>query len=92
MKLKVLLITITLMRRVVFHDGDIANTTANGYRFEVIHPKTGRPCKIPPKGFRFPEESLRKMIADGDIMFGEDETTLIKPKNVLKMLKMYCVR
>ena len=71
----------------VFHDGDIANTTANGYRFEVIHPKTGRPCKIPPKGFRFPEESLRKMIADGDIMFGEDETTLIKPKKRLENAK-----
>lgn len=71
----------------IFHDGDIANTTFGGYKYEVIHPVTHRPCKIPEKGFRFPKETMRKMIADGDIMFGTDETTLIKPKKRLENAK-----
>ena len=38
----------------VFHDGDIANTTFGGYKYDVIHPVTKKPCKVPEKGFRFP--------------------------------------
>lgn len=66
--------------RGVFHDGDIANTRMGGYRSEVLHPITGKPCKVPDKGFRFPESTLLAMIARGDIMFGADHTTLMKPK------------
>ncbi len=71
----------------VFHDGDIANTVFGGYKYEVIHPVTHKPCKIPAKGFRFAESTMRQMIADGDIMFGSDETTLIKPKKRLENAK-----
>lgn len=66
--------------RGVFHDGDVANTKFGGYRYNIPHPKTRKPCKIPAKGFRFPETTMLRMIADDDIMFGPDETTLIKPK------------
>ena len=71
----------------VFHDGDIANTVFGGYKYEVIHPITKKKCKIPDKGFRFAEVTMRKMIANGEIMFGEDETTLIKPKKRLEHAK-----
>ena len=71
----------------VFHDGDIANTVFGGYKYEVIHPVTGRPCKVPDKGFRFSESTMREMIANDDIMFGADETTLIKPKKRLENAK-----
>ncbi|MFD0084672.1 site-specific DNA-methyltransferase [Priestia megaterium] len=71
----------------VFHDGDVANTKFGGYQYEVIHPKTGKICKVPEKGFRFPKETMDKMIKNGDIMFGEDETTLIKPKKRLENAK-----
>lgn len=64
----------------VFHDGDIANTTFGGYKYDVIHPVTGKVCKVPEKGFRFPKDTLEKMVQENDIMFGLDETTLIKPK------------
>lgn len=47
----------------VFHDGDIANTVFGGYKYEVIHPITGRPCKIPDKGYRFSEQTMREMLA-----------------------------
>ena len=71
----------------VFHDGDIANTKFGGYRYDVIHPVTKKPCKIPEKGYRFPEATMKEMIANGDIMFGDDETTLIKPKKRLENAK-----
>ena len=71
----------------VFHDGDIANTTFGGYKYDVIHPVTKRPCKVPEKGFRFPKATMDEMIANDDIMFGEDETTLIKPKKRVENAK-----
>lgn len=64
----------------VFHDGDIANTVFGGYRYDIIHPLTGKVCKMPEKGYRFPEETMREMLANNDIMFGPDEKTLPKPK------------
>ncbi|RFU69458.1 site-specific DNA-methyltransferase [Peribacillus saganii] len=71
----------------VFHDGDIANTKYSGYVYDVIHPVTKKPCKVPEKGFRFPKETMDKLIAAGDIMFGKDETTLIKPKKRIENAK-----
>lgn len=64
----------------VFHDGDIANTVFGGYMYDIIHPITGKVCKRPEKGFRFPEKTMKAMLANDEIMFGNDETTLPKPK------------
>ncbi|WP_281251537.1 DNA methyltransferase, partial [Erythrobacter tepidarius] len=73
--------------RGVFHDGDVANTKFGGYEYEVLHPVTGRPCKVPDKGFRFPKNTMEQMISQDDILFGADETTLIKPKKRLETVK-----
>ncbi|MBU0661467.1 site-specific DNA-methyltransferase [Patescibacteria group bacterium] len=71
-------------KRGVFHDGDIANTKFGGYRYDVIHPETGKVCKIPDKGFRFPKETLDNMIKEDNILFGVDHNVLIKPKKRLE--------
>lgn len=71
----------------VFHDDNIANTKFGGYTYEVLHPVTGKACKIPEKGFRYPKQTLTSMIANDDIMFGTDETTLIKPKRRLENVR-----
>ena len=73
--------------RGVFHDGDIANTVFGGYEYDIIHPKTGKVCKMPEKGYRFPEETMTQMLKNDDIMFGEDENTLPKPKIRLEEVK-----
>ena len=73
--------------RGVFHDGDIANTVFGGYEYDIIHPKTGKVCKMPEKGYRFPEETMTQMLKNDDIMFGEDENTLPKPKIRLEDVK-----
>lgn len=64
----------------VFHDGDIANTVFGGYKYDIIHPVTKKVCKMPEKGYRFPLETMQNMLENNEIMFGEDETTLPKPK------------
>lgn len=74
-------------KRGVYHDGDIANTKVGGYEYEIIHPVTKKAVKIPPKGYRYPETTMRKMIDNDDIVFGTDETTLIKPKKRLENVK-----
>lgn len=67
----------------VFHDGDIANTKFGGYEYDILHPVTKKVCKVPEKGFRYPKNTLLEMIEEGEIMFGADESTLMKPKKRL---------
>lgn len=71
----------------VFHDGDIANTVFGGYKYDIIHPITGKICKIPDKGFRFAENTMKYMIENNDIMFGKNENVLIKPKKRIENAK-----
>lgn len=73
--------------RGVFHDGDIANTRFGGYKYDVLHPVTQKPCKIPDKGFRYPESTMKEMISNDEIIFGDDENTLIKPKKRIENVK-----
>lgn len=58
----------------------VHNPGKEGYRYDVIHPKTGKPCKQPLMGYRFPESSMKKLIEEGKILFGEDETKLVEIK------------
>lgn len=73
--------------RGIFHDGDIANTIFGGYVYDIIHPQTGKICKIPEKGYRFPEETMNQMLLENNVLFGKDETTLPKPKKRLEDAK-----
>ncbi len=58
----------------------VHNPGKEGYRYDIIHPVTGKPCKQPLMGYRFPEVSMRKMIDEGKILFGKDETKLVEIK------------
>ncbi|QVQ48324.1 site-specific DNA-methyltransferase [Latilactobacillus sakei] len=53
------------------------------YFVPVIHPKTKKPTKIPEKGWRYPSETLKRMIQDDMVIFGEDETTIPRSKYLL---------
>lgn len=58
----------------------VHNPGKNGYHYDIVHPTTGKVCKEPLMGYRFPEASMKKMIDDGRIIFGEDETKLVEIK------------
>ena len=46
----------------------------NGRNYDVIHPVTGKPCKVPSRGWVLAEDSMQKLLADDMIIFGKDET------------------
>lgn len=58
----------------------VHNPGKEGYRYDVMHPKTNRPCQQPMMGYRFPEETMRRLISEGRILFGDDETKLVELK------------
>ncbi len=51
----------------------------------LIHPKTGKPCPVPPNGFSRTPETLQSMMRNGEILFGKDEQTQPRQKRVLKI-------
>lgn len=68
----------------LYFPGDIAQGTGNGGRFEILHPITRRPCKLPKGGWRFGESKLPELLRENRIHFGEDETKVPCLKRYLK--------
>ena len=58
----------------------VHNPGKEGYRYDVIHPKTGLPCKQPLMGYRFPWPTMEKLLADDKILFGDDHEKIIELK------------
>jgi adenine-specific DNA-methyltransferase len=58
----------------------VHNPGKEGYRYDVIHPKTGRPCKEPLMGYRFPKDSMSRLLDEEKIIFGEDHNKIIELK------------
>jgi len=66
----------------------VHNPGKEGYRYDVFHPETEKPCTQPMMGYRFPQETMRELLAEGRIIFGEDETKLIELKVYAKDYRM----
>ena len=58
----------------------VHNPGKEGYRYDVIHPETKKACKQPLMGYRFPEATMRSLIAEGRIIFGVDHNKLVELK------------
>ncbi len=54
------------------------------YFIPLIHPITGKPCPVPERGWRNPSSTMKKMMDEGRILFGKDETTIPNSKYLLK--------
>lgn len=54
------------------------------YFIPLIHPVTGKPCPVPERGWRNPSATMKKMMEEGRILFGKDETTIPNSKYLLK--------
>ena len=58
-------------------DGNINWPGGNGPKYEVLHPKTLKPCKLPTSGWRYPRpERFWEEVQKNRIVFGPDETTV----------------
>lgn len=53
------------------------------YYFTLIHPITGKPCPVPPMGWRNPSKTMKELLNKGLIIFGEDEKTQPRRKYLL---------
>jgi len=60
--------------RGIWRDNNIGWPGGNGPRYELLHPKTHKPCKIPDDGWRFIETTMKQKVRDGYIEFREDHT------------------
>lgn len=62
----------------------VHNPGKEGYRYDIIHPETGKPCVQPARGYRFPEDTMENLISSGRILFGDDETQIVQIKEYLR--------
>ncbi|MDN7126412.1 site-specific DNA-methyltransferase [Pseudidiomarina sp. 1APR75-33.1] len=59
----------------VWRDDNMSWPGGNGPDYDVIHPETGKPCAVPPGGWRFSTpEKMAKMIEKGVVVFRDDHT------------------
>ena len=58
----------------------VHNPGKEGYRYPVIHPETGKRCKEPLMGYRFPKTTMDNLLAEKKILFGKDENKIIELK------------
>ena len=70
--------------RGVYFAADISGPNFGQYRYDVIHPITGKPCKEPASGWRYPESTMLERISRGYVHFGRDETTIPNNKVYLQ--------
>ena len=58
----------------------VHNPGREGYRYDIVHPVTGKPCKQPLMGYRFPWDTMQGLLREDKILFGEDEDKIIEIK------------
>ncbi|NQU63729.1 MAG: site-specific DNA-methyltransferase, partial [SAR324 cluster bacterium] len=58
-------------------DGNPSWPGGGGPKYDVPHPVTGKPCKVPSRGWVWPTyDRMKAEIDNGMISFGKDETTI----------------
>jgi len=58
----------------------VHNPGREGYRYDVHHPVTGKPCRQPLMGYRFPQSSMERLLAEDRVIFGTDEAKIVELK------------
>jgi adenine-specific DNA-methyltransferase len=64
----------------VYFSDNISDTKEGGYDYEVLHPLTNKNVKKPKNGYRYPLDTFKSLLENGQIQFGKDETTVIQVK------------
>ena len=61
-------------QRGIRRDNNITWPGGGGPKYDLIHPVTGKPCKVPDDGWRFIETTMQQKIKEGYIHFRADHT------------------
>lgn len=67
----------------IFFASDISWPGGGGPKYEVLHPTTGKPVRIPSRGWITNQNTMAQWIKDGRVNFGEDETAVPTIKSYL---------
>lgn len=68
----------------VFRAGPMGGVQSGNTTTNILHPKTGNPCKMPKGGWRYKEEAITELLKEGKILFGKDENVVPQTKLYLK--------
>lgn len=69
--------------RGVYFPDNISGPNDGQYVYDLPHPVTGEPCKMPSTGWRYPQSSMLERIREGRVHFGPDHTTVPNNKTYL---------
>lgn len=69
--------------RGAYRASDLSWPGGGGPTYEILHPRTGLPVRVPTRGWLFQEEEMRRLIADDRIDFKADETGVPEFKRYL---------
>ena len=69
--------------RGVYFPSDISGPNDGQYVYDVCHPSTGKVCKMPSTGWRYPQQEMERRVTEGLVHFGDDETTAPNNKTYL---------
>ncbi|MBX3442149.1 MAG: site-specific DNA-methyltransferase [Planctomyces sp.] len=61
-------------KRGIWRDNNISWPGGGGPRYDLLHPRTKKPCKVPDDGWRFVEETMQAKVRNGYVEFREDHT------------------
>lgn len=62
--------------RGIYFPSDLSkNSPTSRSKYDVFHPVTGKAVSMPEHGWRYAPEQMEKLLADGRIRFGTDEST-----------------
>jgi len=69
--------------RGLFFGADISSASTSIPDYEIPHPKTGKPCKKPSRGWGCNPDEMQNRIAEDRVLFGDDESTIPLKKSYL---------
>lgn len=69
--------------RGIYFADNISGPNDGQYVYDVPHPVTGRVCKAPASGWRYPESEMKRRISESLVHFGADHTTVPNNKTYL---------
>lgn len=68
----------------IYFPSDISWPGGGGPKYEVLHPVTGKPVKVPNRGWVYPtKERMEEMISQNLVHFGKDESSVPCKKTYL---------
>jgi len=62
----------------------VHNPGKEGYRYDIIHPETKKPCTEPLMGYRFPSSTMEELLEKKKIIFGKDHNKIVELKLYVK--------